>query len=110
MPQFMGPTGEFGVPNVASSTPVGNGFQDIQYFEYPYGLSGVTRDAAGSPLGTCIVQEFRTADDSYVHQTTSDASGNYAIPASNLLQHFLVAYKPGSPDVAGTTVNTLTGS
>ena len=23
-------------------------------------------------------------------------------------QHYLVAYKPGSPDTAGTTVNTLT--
>lgn len=109
MPQFMGNTGDLGVPNVATSIPTGNGFQDIQYFEYPYSLIGVTRNAVGATLPNCLVQLYRSADRSYVHSMTSDANGNYAIPASNLLQHFLIAYLPGSPDVAGTTVNTLTG-
>ena len=42
---------------------------------------------------------------------TSDANGYYefrtAIPAE---LYYVVAYKAGAPDVAGTTVNTLTGS
>jgi hypothetical protein len=79
-------------------------------FEYPYALSGVTRDSTGAVLAGCNVKLFRTADDSLVSQTTSDANGIYIIPASPALQHYLVTYKTGSPDVTGASVNTLTGA
>src|SRR4051812_45632287 len=79
-------------------------------FSFPYDIIGVTYDSTGLALPGCKVQIYRTGDDSYVSETTSDSSGNYAIPAWNMFTHYLVAYLPGSPDVAGTTVNTLTGT
>lgn len=70
-------------------------------------ITGITRDSAGNPLGTCVVQCFRTADDYFIAQTTSDSSGAFAVVATGTGPFYLVAYKAGSPDVAGTTVNTL---
>lgn len=102
-----------GVPNVARTVPAVRGFLtggDSNGFERPYSISGVTKDSAGAALGGCRVELFRTADDSSVSHVQSDANGAYIVPASNLLQHYLVAYKAGSPDVAGTTVNTLVGT
>lgn len=83
---------------------------DTPMFEYPYSISGTTRDSTGAALGACAVKLFRTADDSLVNQTVSNASGLYITPASNLLAHYLVTYKVGSPDVTGASVNTLVGS
>lgn len=76
-----------------------------------YPISGVTRDSAGAALGSCAVHLFRTADDVEMDMLTSDANGNFEFrapaPAQN---YYVVAYLPGSPDVAGTTVNTLTAT
>jgi hypothetical protein len=56
-----------------------------------------------------VVDLFRTGGDIFVNTTTSDGSGNFTIVTPNNSGTFyLVAYKAGSPDVAGTTVNTLT--
>lgn len=73
-------------------------------------LVGFTQDQNGNPLGNCIVQGFVTANDVFVGQTTSDTSGWYKLPTpySISTNHYIVAYKAGSPAVAGTTVNTLT--
>jgi hypothetical protein len=71
-------------------------------------LSGVSKDSAGANLGSCNVMIFRTEDKSFVGQTTSDASGNWSVPLMKGGPFFTVAYKAGSPDVAGTTLNTLT--
>lgn len=75
-----------------------------------FGVSGVTKDSTGAVLGNCTVKLFQTADDVMVAQTVSDASGNYTVMLgySSFLFYYLVVYKAGSPDVAGTTVNTLT--
>lgn len=71
-------------------------------------LSGVTRDSAGTVLASCVVDMFRTTDDTMVATTTSDGSGAFTLTVSAPAGPFyLVAYKAGSPDVAGTTVNTL---
>lgn len=76
-----------------------------------YVISGVTRDSTGAALGLCAVHLFRTADDSEADQITSDANGAFEFrapaPAQN---YYMVAYLPGSPDVAGTTLNTLTAT
>lgn len=73
-----------------------------------FSLSGVTRDSTGVALGNCDVRLFQTGSDIEVGQTTSDGSGNFAFSLGNNAGFFyLVAYKPGAPDVAGTTVNTL---
>lgn len=72
-------------------------------------VSGYTRDSAGAILGSCVVDLFRTVDDLRMDTGTSDAGGYYefrtAIPAE---AYYVVAYKAGGPDVAGTTVNTVT--
>ena len=72
-------------------------------------ITGVTRDSSGVALGDCVVQLFRTSDDAIVTETVSDGSGNYAIFAQGTGPFYVVAYKAGAPDVAGTTVNTLQG-
>ena len=70
-------------------------------------ISGVTKDSAGASLGSCVVQLFRTPSDTLVAEITSDASGNYSFSNPGSGPFYVVAYKAGSPDVAGTTVNTL---
>lgn len=112
MPTFQGMAQQGGVPNVPRAIPVVRGYNNGNgpVFEYPYSISGVTKDSTGAALTSCNVHLFRTADDSFVHQTVSNGNGSYIIPASKELQHYLVAYKPGSPDVAGTSVNTLVGA
>jgi hypothetical protein len=79
-------------------------------FEYPYAIVGVTRDSAGAALPFCVLEMFLTSDDTLAARGRSDASGNYRFDASSVLTHYIVAYKPGAPDVAGTTVNTLIGT
>jgi hypothetical protein len=73
-------------------------------------IAGVTKDCTHGnvPLANCVVHLFRTSDDVKVATTVSDAGGNYSF---SLIEdgntYYAVAYKAGSPDLAGTTVNTL---
>jgi hypothetical protein len=78
-------------------------------FTGTFSLSGVTRDSAGVALAGCVVDLFLNSEDTLVATTTSDESGNYRfIVNGNSQTYFVRAYKAGSPDVAGTSVNTLT--
>jgi hypothetical protein len=62
-------------------------------------------------LASCAVSLYRTSDDVLFEKVTSDANGAYSFSAIGLSeQYYLVAYKAGSPDVSGTTINTLVGS
>lgn len=71
-------------------------------------LQGITRDSAGAVLGGAEVHAFLTASDQFFRQVTSDAGGYFDLGSEYAgVNHYLVAYKAGSPDVAGTTVNTL---
>jgi hypothetical protein len=71
-------------------------------------MTGVTRDAFGAPLGACNVELFRSVDDVKIGDTTSDASGNFEFRGMvRGALHYVRAYKSGSPDVAGTTAETL---
>ena len=72
-----------------------------------FSISGVTKDSAGAAIGTCVVDLFVTGSDQLLYATTSDASGNFRFNNPGTGPFYLVAYKVGSPDVAGTTVNTL---
>jgi hypothetical protein len=75
------------------------------------GFVGVTRDQYGTPTGNCVVQLFRTSDDLFIMEITSDASGNFLLQSIYTPDtHYIVAYKAGSPDIFGTTVNTLVGA
>lgn len=75
-------------------------------------ISGITLDAAGNVLGGCTVILFRTADNSVEETQVSDATTGYYIFSSinDAGPFYVVAYKPGSPDVTGATVDTLVGS
>ncbi len=70
-------------------------------------ITGVTRDSLGNALGNCTLELFYTATNTLAAVTTSDASGNYSFSIGPSLSCYIVAYLAGSPDVAGTTVNTL---
>jgi hypothetical protein len=72
-------------------------------------ISGVTRDSTGSPLGSCKVELFETATDKKANETYSDGSGNFTFTVhfNDTQQFYLVAYKNGSPDVAGTTIDEI---
>lgn len=74
-----------------------------------YIISGITRNAASAPLAGVTVDLFDTATNQLVLSTVSDAGGNYTFNVTGQHTFYAVAYLAGSPDVAGTTVNTLTG-
>jgi len=74
-------------------------------------ITGITKDANDAPLAGCTVHLFRTADDVLLLVTVSGADGTYEIGVvDENTQCYLVAYKAGSPDVAGTTRNNVQGS
>ena len=97
------------VANGSGPTGQGPQFNSAgQRFKGSFSITGVTRDSTGSALGSCTVDLFQTGGDIFVGSTTSDGSGNFTIVTPNNAGTFyLVAYKAGSPDVAGTSVNTL---
>jgi hypothetical protein len=56
------------------------------------------------------VDLFTTVDDIWRASTVSDATtGAYSFFIGTAAEHYCVAYLDGAPDLAGTTVNTLTG-
>lgn len=75
-------------------------------------IKGTCVDASDVPVASAIVQGFRTDNDAFTGQVEAHADGTYTLPTDTPagVQHYLVAYKPGSPDIAGTTVNTLTST
>lgn len=70
-------------------------------------VSGITRDSSGTPIGPCVVHLFSAGNDMPVQQKSTDASGNFTFEQPGSGPFYIVAYKTGSPDIAGTTVNTL---
>lgn len=75
-------------------------------------IKGTVVDASDVAVSGAIVQGFVTSDDRYVGEVQSRDDGTYDLGVETIagVQHYLVAYKPGSPDTAGTTVNTLTST
>ena len=109
-----------GVPQGIPNTPMGRvqTFAEVDpiFPDRNLRISGVTYDSTGAVLPGCAVHLKNRADDRQWDQTVSDADGSFmlTIPVGlNQAQNttwYLVAYKAGSPDVAGVTINTLTGS
>lgn len=74
-------------------------------------ITGITKDSAGSPLAAATVRLFQTSDNAFLMQTTSAPDGTYEVGVKDsTTQCYLVAYKAGSPDITGATVNILTGA
>jgi len=76
----------------------------------PVGVTGITIDQLGARLPGCTVKAFNSVTNVFVDQTISDGSGNYAMNLPKGNTYFLVAYKVGSPNKAGTSVSTITVS
>jgi hypothetical protein len=104
------------------SAPIGKDLQSPDLFE-PYScdgpgtsvsrfIRGVCQDESAVAVANAIVQAFRTSDDMFVGQVQGNTDGTYTLATDTVAgtQHYLVAYKPGSPDIAGTTVNTITNT
>jgi hypothetical protein len=84
--------------------------EQSEYAQENFLITGTTKDSTGAALGLCAVHLFQTGYDILSGTTTSDASGNFRFYVNPLWTYYVVAYLPGSPDVAGTTINTLVGS
>ncbi len=72
-------------------------------------ISGITRNASGAVLGGCVVKLFQTGSDVELGTAVSDpvtGAFNVTSPIDGAAC-YIVAYLAGSPDVAGTTINTL---
>lgn len=75
-------------------------------------VSGTTKNSVGTAIGSCEVDLFRTVDDVKVNATISDITivGAFSFSVGLSQSYYAVAYLAGSPDIAGTTVNTLVGA
>lgn len=73
-------------------------------------IKGVCRDVSNNPLAGVNVESFRTSDDQTSGLSVqSRADGSYDCPTIfGAVPHYVRAYLAGSPDRAGTSVNTLT--
>lgn len=72
-------------------------------------IKGQCVDSTGAVAAGAIVQAFRTSDDAFAGEVNANSTdGRFDVPTPYVgANHYLVAYKPGSPDQGGTTVNTL---
>lgn len=98
-PQVIGPSWQGQIGTVVYRSPGG-----VANFR----LAGVTRDSGANAVGGCRVELFLTATDTPVATTVSDTNGNFVFDGTSTGPFYMVAYKAGGTDLAGTTVNTLT--
>jgi hypothetical protein len=82
-------------------------FKSAAFATYNASITGVTKDSSGAILALCTVQLFRASDDSFRSEVISNNIGVYIVYPDVTGPFYIVAYKSGAPDVAGTTVNTL---
>ena len=92
---------------------MGHGFEpfscDGPGCQFKNRIKGTCVNNADAPVANAIVQGFVTATDAFVGEVTAGEDGTYNLMTERLtsVAHYLVAYKAGSPDIAGTTVNTI---
>jgi len=73
-------------------------------------ISGSVVDLSGAAIAGANVFVFDTLTNLPVGTTTSNSDGTYScLVPDRSKNYYVVAYLPGSPDRAGTTVDTLTG-
>ena len=69
---------------------------------------GFSRDSTGAVLPNADVDLMLTANDQKIDDVISDAGGYFEVCSAYAgVNHYILAYKSGSPDVVGATVNTL---
>jgi hypothetical protein len=75
------------------------------------GFVGVSFDQYGTPLAGVTCSLFRTSTKEWIMDFTSASDGTFLLQSwYSPDQHFIVFYKAGSPDVFGTTRQTLVGA
>ena len=74
------------------------------------GFNGFTRDASGGVITGVTVKCMLTATDTKQSEAVSDADGVFVVSTAEAGGHYLIFYKTGTPDISGTTVNTLLGA
>jgi hypothetical protein len=80
-----------------------------QRFRGNFSISGQTLDGSGAALADCEVTLLTPHPETEFAETRSDGSGNYTFTVPyNSWGWQIAAYKVGSPDLAGITVDTLT--
>lgn len=75
-----------------------------------YRIIGIVRDINLNPVSGVTVDLYETVTHLFRGSVISNAGGNYAFEVTGGLAFRVDAYLPGSPDVFGTTLNTLVGS
>jgi hypothetical protein len=76
-----------------------------------FGIRGTTRDRYGSALAGVTVKLFKTATDEKVAEVVSDGNGAFLVTTPYYPDaHYMVQYKAGTPDVFGSSPNTLIAS
>lgn len=82
----------------------GEGSQSLKF------VRGKCVDASDVAVANALVSAYRASDNAYAGYTVySQDDGTFACPTQfGSGNHYVTAYKPGSPDTGGTTVNTLT--
>lgn len=109
-------TRNIGVGGIGKMARKGGGGKNFVVFITPakfigfLTISGRTLDSTGSALANCFVELELVSDGTRMATTISDGSGNYSFQVGNPVCYQCTAYKVGSPDVAGITVNTLIGA
>jgi hypothetical protein len=100
----------FGVPATYGPQAIRDlGPQAVWVAQPTFVITGTTNDLAGNVLAGCRVAIYQTSTDNIILQGISDSNGYYRFDVPQGIAFYVVAYKAGSPDVVGTTVNTLTG-
>lgn len=92
---------------------MGHGFEpfscDGPGCQFKNRIKGSCVDNSDVAVANATVQAFVTATDAYAGEGISRLDGTYEVLVEQQTStaHYLVAYKVGAPDIAGTTVNTL---
>ena len=74
------------------------------------GFNGFSRDASGGVIAGVTVKCMLTSTDTKQSEAVSDANGLFVVSTAEAGGHYLIFYKTGTPDISGTTVNTLLGA
>jgi hypothetical protein len=72
-------------------------------------VSGLIYDENNNPVSGATVKLFNTSTGVLVDTQTTASDGSYRCGDPNAVACFLVVYKAGSPDISGTSLNTVLG-
>ena len=87
--------------------PTETGLFELPITGATYTITGQVLDGAAAPISGAVVKAFRTGNDRYVGEATSNSTGYYVINTGYFEHHYVVAYLDSTTDQAGASVNTI---